>query len=77
MDGLLEAPHYTKPFEWRGRCVPEVLLSGNHAEIERWRRDQSLLCTLQNRPDLLEKAALTARDKLFLAGQKQGGGKVP
>jgi len=67
-DGLLEAPHYTKPFEWRGRSVPEVLISGHHANIERWRREQSLLSTLRERPDLLETAQLTARDKLFLSG---------
>ena len=75
-DGLLEAPHYTKPFEWRGRKVPEVLLSGNHAEIDRWRREQSLLCTLQNRSELLEKATLTARDKLFLARLEEQGGET-
>jgi len=74
-DGLLEAPHYTKPFEWRGRKVPEVLLGGNHAEIERWRREQSLLCTLQKRPELLEGAALNARDKLYLAGLKEQRGR--
>ena len=69
-DGLLEGPHYTKPFEWRGRCVPDVLISGHHANIEQWRREQSLLLTLRNRPDLLERAALTARDKLFLSNQE-------
>ena len=69
-DGLLEAPHYTKPAEWRGRCVPEVLTTGHHANIERWRREQALLCTLRSRPDLLEKAKLTAQDKLFLARQE-------
>jgi tRNA (guanine37-N1)-methyltransferase len=57
--GLLEAPHYTKPYEWRGRVVPEVLLSGHHANIERWRREQSLLITRKNRPDILEKFGLT------------------
>jgi len=67
-DGLLEGPHYTKPFEWRGRSVPEVLTTGHHANIERWRREQALLQTLKSRPNLLEKADLTARDKLFLAG---------
>ncbi|MCL2580370.1 MAG: tRNA (guanosine(37)-N1)-methyltransferase TrmD [Oscillospiraceae bacterium] len=67
-DGLLEAPHYTKPFDWRGRCVPEILITGHHANIERWRREQSLLTTVKNRPDLMEKATLTARDRLFLAG---------
>ncbi len=55
-DGLLEAPHYTRPAEWRGRSVPEVLLSGNHAEIEKWRRREGLRRTLQRRPELVEKA---------------------
>ncbi|MDI9409606.1 MAG: tRNA (guanosine(37)-N1)-methyltransferase TrmD [Candidatus Pacebacteria bacterium] len=51
--GLLEYPHYTRPTEWRGRTIPPVLLSGNHAEIAKWRRDQSLELTRQRRPDLL------------------------
>lgn len=53
-DGLLDHPHYTRPAEFRGLHVPEVLLSGNHAEIERWRREAALRKTRQNRPDLLE-----------------------
>jgi tRNA (guanine37-N1)-methyltransferase len=53
--GLLEYPHYTRPAEFRGMKVPEVLLSGNHAEIEKWRREQSLARTTQVRPDLLEQ----------------------
>src|SRR6185503_2810969 len=53
-DGLLEGPAYTKPPEWRGRPGPDVLLSGNHAQIERWRRDESLRRTATRRPDLLE-----------------------
>ena len=57
--GLLEYPHYTRPAEFRGMQVPEVLLSGNHAEIEKWRREQSLARTRQRRPDLL--GALEAR----------------
>lgn len=65
--GLLEGPHYTKPYEWRGRTVPDVLLSGHHANIERWRREQSLLITRKNRPDLLEQAELSPSDRLFLA----------
>ncbi|MDR2908574.1 MAG: tRNA (guanosine(37)-N1)-methyltransferase TrmD, partial [Oscillospiraceae bacterium] len=64
--GLLEAPHYTKPSEWRGKKVPEVLLGGDHEAIERWRREQALLVTLKNRPELLEKADLRPRDRLFL-----------
>ena len=54
-DGLLEAPSYTKPQSWRGLEVPEMLLSGHHAEIEKWRKAQSLERTKQNRPDLLDK----------------------
>lgn len=65
--GLLEYPQYTRPEEWNGRRVPEVLLSGHHANIAAWRRQQSLAITLQNRPDLLEKAPLTPEDKKILA----------
>ncbi len=54
-NGLLEYPHYTRPEEYRGWKVPEVLLSGNHAEIARWRREQSILRTKKNRPDLLKE----------------------
>jgi len=64
--GLLEYPHYTRPPEFRGWGVPEVLLSGNHAAIARWRREQSLLRTLRRRPDLLEKAELSEKDQKFL-----------
>lgn len=54
-DGLLEYPQYSRPKEWRGRQVPEILLSGHHANVEKWRREQSLLRTRERRPDLLEK----------------------
>ncbi len=64
--GLLEYPHYTRPPEFRGWGVPPVLLSGNHAEINRWRREQSLLRTLRKRPDLLESADLSEKDRRFL-----------
>lgn len=64
--GLLEYPHYTRPEEFRGLLVPDVLLSGNHAEIEKWRRQQSLLRTLEQRPDLLSKADLTKKEKQWL-----------
>ena len=64
--GLLEYPHYTRPAQWHGREVPEVLLSGHHANIEKWRRQESLRITLEKRPDLLEKAALDKKDKAFL-----------
>jgi tRNA (guanine37-N1)-methyltransferase len=61
--GLLEHPHYTRPAEFRGWAVPEVLLSGNHAEVARWRRQQSLLRTYQRRPELLDAADLSAEDR--------------
>ena len=64
--GLLEYPHYTRPPEFRGWQVPEVLLSGDHARVNRWRREQSLLRTRQRRPDLLEKADLSDNDLKFL-----------
>ncbi len=65
--GLLEYPHYTRPPEFRGWKVPDILLSGNHAAIARWRREQSLLRTLQQRPDLLAAADLSDKDRQFLA----------
>lgn len=61
--GLLEYPHYTRPPEFRGWQVPEVLLSGDHAKIEKWRREQSLVRTLTRRPDILEKSELNEADK--------------
>ena len=64
--GVLEYPHYTRPAEFRGWRVPEVLLSGNHAHIARWRREQALLRTLQRRPDLLEHLSLDEEDIAFL-----------
>jgi tRNA (guanine37-N1)-methyltransferase len=64
--GLLEYPHYTRPPEFRGWRVPDVLLSGNHGEVDRWRREQSLLRTLERRPDLLAKADLSKKDLEFL-----------
>jgi tRNA (guanine37-N1)-methyltransferase len=67
--GLLEYPHYTRPPEFRGQAVPEVLLSGDHAKIEQWRREQSLLRTLQRRPDLLKSATLSKADLKFLKDQ--------
>lgn len=70
--GLLEYPHYTRPAEFRGWQVPEVLLSGNHAAIARWRRQQSLLRTLKRRPDLLAKANLSENDQKFLEEQNDG-----
>jgi tRNA (guanine37-N1)-methyltransferase len=61
--GLLEYPHYTRPPEFRGWGVPEILLSGDHAKIEKWRREQSLRRTLKRRPDLLENARLSESDR--------------
>lgn len=66
MDGLLEYPQYTRPAEYRNWIVPAVLLSGNHNQIARWRRQQSLLRTAKRRPDLLEKAVLSEEDKALL-----------
>jgi tRNA (guanine37-N1)-methyltransferase len=64
--GLLECPQYTRPEEYRGWKVPEVLLSGHHREIEDWRRRESLRRTLERRPDLLATAVLTEKDRRFL-----------
>jgi len=64
--GLLDYPHYTRPADFRGMPVPEVLLNGNHEEIRRWRREQALRKTLRNRPDLLDGADLSAGDKKIL-----------
>ena len=71
--GLLDYPHYTRPAEFRGMAVPEVLVNGNHLEIRRWRREQALKKTLRNRPDLLEKVELSAEDKEILARLKVSG----
>ena len=65
-NGLLEYPQYSSPAVWHEKEVPGVLLSGHHANISRWRREQSLLRTCEKRPDLLEKAALNAVDLAFL-----------
>jgi tRNA (guanine37-N1)-methyltransferase len=64
--GLLEYPHFTRPAEFRGLGVPPVLLSGNHAQVARWRREQALRRTLQRRPDLLQSATLSEADRRFL-----------
>ncbi len=69
-NGLLEFPHYTRPAEYRGMKTPEILLSGDHAKIERWRREQSLLRTRMKRPDLLQHADLTPEDIKFLESIK-------
>ena len=66
-EGLLEYPQYTRPPEFRGLRVPEILLSGDHGAIARWRRHEALRRTLQCRPDLLGRAALSDADRAFLA----------
>jgi tRNA (guanine37-N1)-methyltransferase len=65
--GLLDYPHYTRPADFRGMGVPEVLASGNHEEIRRWRRRTALEKTLRNRPDLLDEAVLGEEDQKLLA----------
>jgi len=75
-DGLLEAPPYTRPPEFRGLTVPDVLLSGNHAEVARWRRRQSLLLTAERRPDLLAEADLSAEEKAWLASNGVAPGEA-
>jgi len=71
LDGLLDCPHFTRPEEWAGRQVPDVLLSGHHVNITRWRREQSLLATLTHRPELLAQARaqglLDPVDEAFIA----------
>lgn len=73
LDGLLDCPHYTRPEVWQGQAVPEVLLSGHHQHIERWRRDQRLQLTQRLRPDLIERArqagCLSPVDETTLASQ--------
>ncbi len=69
--GLLDYPHYTRPAEFRGIPVPDVLMNGNHQEIRRWRRRRALEKTLRNRPDLLEKVALSREDKILLRELKR------
>lgn len=68
--GLLEYPQYTRPFEFKGMQVPEILISGHHAKMEQWKREQSLINTYNKRPDMLEKAELTQADIEFLENYK-------
>jgi tRNA (guanine37-N1)-methyltransferase len=65
--GLLDYPHYTRPAEFRGMAAPEVLIGGNHEQIRKWRRRQALEKTLRNRPDLLDRQALSEEDRKLLA----------
>lgn len=71
LDGLLDCPHYTRPEEWAGQAVPAALMSGHHAQIERWRRDQRLAITARHRPELIaaarEAGRITAADEAVLA----------
>jgi tRNA (guanine37-N1)-methyltransferase len=76
LDGLLDCPHYTRPEHWQGQSVPEVLLGGHHLNIERWRRDQRLQLTAQQRPELIESARsaghLSKVDERLLSGYNGG-----
>jgi len=65
-DGLLDHPHYTRPAEFRGLRVPEVLLSGDHGRVRRWRRKEALRATRERRPDLIERARLSKEDRDLL-----------
>ena len=69
--GLLEYPHYTRPAEYRGHAVPDILLSGHHAKLQEWRRQQALARTLARRPDLLAEAELSEADRVYLASLAQ------
>ena len=65
-DGLLEFPQYSRPEVWRGRAVPKILLSGDHAKVDAWRREQSLIRTAERRPDLLKTAAVSPKEREFI-----------
>lgn len=75
VSGILDCPHYTRPPEYKGVPVPDILMGGNHAEIEKWRRRQALLMTAGKRPDLIEKAdlagELSSEDKAFLSSRNK------
>lgn len=81
LDGLLDCPHYTRPEDWQGQTVPDVLMSGHHARIEGWRREQRLQLTRLQRPELIEKARaagqLTVKDEAFLASAAGQSGHKP
>ena len=70
-DNLLEYPQYSRPEEWRGKKVPPILLSGHHANIEKWRREQSILRTMERRPDLLNESNLTDKEKKWTCQVKR------
>jgi tRNA (guanine37-N1)-methyltransferase len=71
-DGILDWPHYTRPAELRGHGVPDVLLSGDHGQIRRWRRKEALRATRERRPDLLGRASLSAEDERLLREIEDG-----
>jgi tRNA (guanine37-N1)-methyltransferase len=73
--GLLEGPQYTRPAEFRGWKVPEILLSGHHAQVEKWRRREALRRTFERRPDLLARANLTDEDRAFIESLKKQHGE--
>lgn len=70
-NGLLEYPQYTRPYEWNGLKVPDVLMSGHHGNVDKWRREQSLIMTAKYRPDMLEKADITEKEKEFLGNWRK------
>lgn len=70
-NGLLEYPQYSRPEEWNGKKVPPIIISGDHAKVDAWRHEQSLLRTLERRPDLLEKAILSDKDWYFIQKHKE------
>lgn len=70
-NGLLEYPQYTRPYEWNGLKVPDVLISGHHGNVDKWRREQSLIMTAKYRPDMLEKADITEKERKFLENRKK------
>ena len=74
VDDLLEGPQYTKPAEFRGMAVPEVLRSGNHQEVAKWRRQQALKRTFERRPELLKEAKLSADDRQFIESLREHRG---
>ena len=65
-DGLLEYPQYSRPEVWNGKRVPPILLSGDHAKVDAWRREQSLMRTADRRPDLLAKAHISPKERKFI-----------
>ena len=75
-DNLLEYPQYSRPEEWMGEKVPEILLSGHHLNIEKWRREQSIIRTIERRPDLLENANLTDKEKEFVKNYCNNGNNM-